>query len=210
MIVRKTHQPIAAEVGVLNWFYVAASHLDHVGMGVLRFGLVLVLVWIGGLKFAKYEADGIVPFVANSPLMRFVYHHPAPEYRQHLSKEGELNQTHRQWHETNGTYTFAAILGCVIIGIGLLIALHPVSPGLAAFGSFLLILMSFTTLSFLITTPEAWVPSLGDSVHGFPYLSGAGRLVVKDFIMFGAAIVTMVDSAKVHLRGVRNVEPPTV
>jgi uncharacterized membrane protein YkgB len=60
--------------------------------------------------------------------------------------------------------------------------------------------MSFVTLSFLITTPECWVPPLGDAQHGFPYLSGAGRLVVKDAIMMGAALVTMADSAKAYLR----------
>ncbi|MFP1455029.1 DUF417 family protein [Escherichia coli] len=46
--------------------------------------------------------------------------------------------------------------------------------------------MAFTTplvtLSFLITTPEAWI-ALGDAHHGFPYLSGAGRLVLKDTLM---------------------------
>ncbi len=31
-------------------------------------------------------------------------------------------------------------------------------------------------------------------------LSGAGRLVVKDFIMLGAAMVTMADSAQAALR----------
>jgi hypothetical protein len=41
---------------------------------------------------------------------------------------------------------------------------------------------------------------LGDVQHGFPYLSGAGRLVVKDAIMMGAALVTMADSAKAYLR----------
>jgi reactive chlorine resistance protein C len=60
--------------------------------------------------------------------------------------------------------------------------------------------MSFVTLSFLVTTPECWVPPLGDAQHGFPYLSGAGRLVVKDAIMMGAALVTMADSAKAYLR----------
>ena len=33
----------------------------------------------------------------------------------------------------------------------------------------------FVTLSFLVTTPEAWVAALGDAQHGFPYLSDAGR-----------------------------------
>jgi uncharacterized membrane protein YkgB len=60
--------------------------------------------------------------------------------------------------------------------------------------------MSLVTLSFLVTTPECWVPNLGDTVHGFPYLSGAGRLVIKDAIMMGAALVTMADSAKSYLR----------
>lgn len=180
--------------------YAKAAALDRIGMGLLRLGLVVVLVWIGALKFAQYEADGIVPLVANSPLMSFFYHHPAPEYRGYMNKEGELIPAHKQWHESNGTYPFARGLGLVIISIGVLIALDSFLPQLAALGSFLLILMAFTTLSFLVTTPEAWVPALGDAVHGFPYLSGTGRLVVKDAIMLGAAVVTLADSAKAYLR----------
>ena len=38
-----------------------------------RIGLIVVLVWIGGLKVFHYEGEGIVPFVANSPLMSFFY-----------------------------------------------------------------------------------------------------------------------------------------
>jgi uncharacterized membrane protein YkgB len=188
------------EPSAMRRIYLAAARLDRVGMGLLRLGLVVVLVWIGGLKFASYEADSIVPLVANSPVMSFFYHHPAPEYRAYMNKEGELNQAHRQWHETNGTYPFAIGLGIVIVSIGVLIALHPYLPQLAVVGSFLLILMACTTLSFLVTTPEAWVPALGDSAHGFPYLSGVGRLVVKDAIMLGGAVVTLADSAKSYLR----------
>jgi len=61
----------------------------------------------------------------------------------------------------------------------------------AAVGSALVAGMSLVTLSFLITTPECWVPALGSPEHGFPLLSGAGRLVVKDAMMMGAALVTM-------------------
>jgi uncharacterized membrane protein YkgB len=191
------------EPGFIQRIYAKAATLDRVGIGLLRLGLVLVLVWIGGLKFADYEADGIVPLVANSPLMSFFYHHPAPEYHGYMNKEGELNAAHRQWHETNGTYPFARGLGLVIISIGVLIALHPFRPQLAAVGSFLLVLMACTTLSFLVTTPEAWVPALGDAAHGFPYLSGTGRLIVKDAIMLGGAVVTLADSAKAYLRRAR-------
>jgi len=193
----------AREVSAIERIYRAAARLDRVGMGLLRLGLVVVLLWIGGLKFASYEADSIVPLVANSPLMSFFYHHPVPEYRAYMNKEGELNVAHRAWHESNGTYPFAIGLGIVIVSIGLLIALHPWLPQLATVGSFLLILMACTTLSFLVTTPEAWVPALGDGAHGFPFLSGTGRLVVKDAIMLGGAVATMADSAKSYLGRVK-------
>jgi reactive chlorine resistance protein C len=192
-----------SESVVGRWFLATllfASNLDRLAMGMLRAALVIVLVWIGGLKFVDYEADSIVPLVANSPVMSFLYRHPA-EYRTHMNKEGELNAQHREWHQHNGTYVFSHCLGAVIVGIGLLIALYPVRPELSVLGSGLLILMSCTTLSFLLTTPEAWVPALGDANHGFPYLSGSGRLIVKDFIMLSAAFVTLADSAKVALSG---------
>ncbi len=117
-----------------------------------------------------------------------------------MNREGELIPSHRAWHESNGTYRFSNGLGVVIVSIGLLIALYPISPRLSALGSFILIFMALTTLSFLVTTPEAWVPALGDSAHGFPYLSGVGRLVIKDLIMLGAAVVTLADSAQAALR----------
>jgi reactive chlorine resistance protein C len=48
-------------------------------------------------------------------------------------------------------------------------------------------LTPFVTLSFLVTTPEARVLALGDAQHGFPYLSGAGRLVIKDVALMAGA-----------------------
>lgn len=87
-------------------------------------------------------------------------------------------------------------MGAVIVALGALVAAHWWRPELGVLGSFLVVGMSFVTLSFLVTTPETWVPALGDAHHGFPYLSGRGRLVVKDVIMLGAALVTMADSAK--------------
>ncbi len=177
-----------------------AARADRAAMIVARIGLVLVLVWIGGLKVFAYEDEGIVPFVANSPLMSFFYHQPAGEYRQHMNPAGELVPANREWHERNGTYLFAYGLGAVIVALGVMIALHPWLPQVAAVGSLLVFLMSFVTLSFLITTPECWVPALGSPQHGFPLLDRPGLLVVKDSIMMGAALVTMADSAKAYLR----------
>ena len=88
----------------------------------------------------------------------------------------------------------------MIVPYGLMLCLHPWLPQVAPLGSFLVFVMSFVTLSFLMTTPECWVPALGNAEHGFPLLSsGAGRLVIKDAIMMGAALVTMADSARAYL-----------
>ena len=40
---------------------------------IVRYGLAIVLLWYGGLKFMSYEADGIVGLVSESPLMSWVY-----------------------------------------------------------------------------------------------------------------------------------------
>src|SRR5215469_1465680 len=195
-----TTESVDAQKNVITRILTIVSSLDRVGMGLLRVGLVVVLIWIGGLKFAGYEADGIVPLVANSPFISSLYHHPAPEYKHYINKEGELKPANKEWHQSNGTYPVSYGLGVIIVSLGILIALYPIRPELSAIGSFLLIFMAFTTLSFLVTTPEAWVPALGDANHGFPYLSGVGRLVVKDSIMLGAAFLTMTDAARESLR----------
>lgn len=176
-----------------------ASRLDKLGITLTRVGLIVVLLWIGGLKVFRYEADGIVPFVANSPTMSFFYADPG-NYKAHKNPEGALVPENRAWHEANRTYQFAYGLGAVIVLYGLLVCLHLWLPQVAAVGSFLVFTMSLVTLSFLITTPECWVPNPGDAQHGLPYLSGAGRLVIKDAIMMGAALVTMSDSAKSYLQ----------
>ena len=56
-------------VALFEW----ASSMDRGAAAVTRLALIVVLLWIGGLKAAKYEADSIVPFVANSPFIRFFY-----------------------------------------------------------------------------------------------------------------------------------------
>ena len=193
---------------ITNAFELAARSRG-LGLTLTRIGLVTVLVWIGALKIYKYEADGIVPFVANSPTMSFFYTHPAPEYKKHMNPEGAVVPANRSWHESNFTYPFAIGLGAVIVIYGLLIALHPWLPQLAAVGSGLVVIMSLVTLSFLITTPESWVPNLGGPEHGFPLLSGRGRLVIKDAIMLGAAWVTMADSAAVYLQKIGRRSPGT-
>ncbi|ETZ22682.1 DUF417 family protein [Pedobacter sp. V48] len=175
------------------------ANLDQLGKNAIRFGIVIVFLWIGGLKFFTYEADGVVPFVANSPFMSFFYNHPA-EYKSYMNKEGDLIPANHQWHIANNTYGFSAGLGVFLITLAILVSLHKVAPLASIIGSALIFLMSIGTLSFLVTTPESWVPHLTDEQWGFPYLSGRGRLVIKDIVILGGALITMSESAKLYLK----------
>lgn len=165
----------------------------------MRIAIFIVMAWIGGLKAFHYEADGIVPFVANSPLMRFFYQHPE-EYAQYKNPEGKEVAKNIAWHTSNGTYVFSRFLGAVIAGIGVLVLLGIWLPKTGLFGGLLTVGMALVTLSFLITTPETYVPNLGGDfptqAHGFPYLSGAGRMVIKDSIMMAGGLICAADSAR--------------
>src|SRR5690606_40355340 len=67
----------------------------------IRVSICIVMVWIGGLKALQYEADGIVPFVANSPVMSFFYSKEAPESQQYKTPEGKTVQKNLEWHNEN-------------------------------------------------------------------------------------------------------------
>ncbi len=138
-----------------------ADLIEALGRHGVRYGLVLVLLWIGGMKFTAYEAEGISGFVSNSPLMFWAYH---------LFSKGQLS----------------AILGAVELLTALLIALRPFSARLSAVGSALAVGMFLTTLTFLFSTPGVIETSLG-----FPALSVVpGQFLIKDVVLLGAALWT--------------------
>src|SRR5438094_278114 len=141
------------------------DRLKSIGMHIARYGLAIVLLWIGGMMLTAYQAEGIRPLVANSPLMSWVY--------RVMSVGG-----------------FSSLLGVVEIAIGVLIALRPVWPRGSAVGSALASGMFLTTLGFLVTTP-GWEPSLG----GFPALSALpGQSLLKDIVRLGASLFTAGES----------------
>ncbi len=176
----------------LSW----TASSQKLGINLIRISILIIFVWIGGLKFWNYEAEGIVPFVANSPFMNFFYNKTAPEYKEYKMKEGEFNAAKQQWHKDNNTYGFSHGLGVLIMSIGILVFIGMFSPKAGLIGAALAIIMTIGTLSFLVTTPEVWVPDLGSGEHGFPLLSGAGRLVIKDTAILAGAIVLLADSAQ--------------
>ena len=176
--------------------------------------IFIVMAWIGGLKVVQYEADGIVPFVTNSPFFSYMYSKKdivdngkgkmVAEYNLHKNPEGLVVPKNIEWHKQNGTYTVSYLIGAMICTIGTLVLLGIWFPKLGLIGGLLTFGMSIVTRSFLITTPETWVPNLGNPAlgitespnHGFPYLSGAGRLVLKDIIMSAAGLIVASNAAR--------------
>jgi reactive chlorine resistance protein C len=149
-----------------------SSRVEAIGRELARYGLVVVVAWIGLMKFTAYEAEGIRPYVENSPLMSWVY---GP-----LSVRG-----------------FSTVLGVVEVAIALLIAARPMSPRTSALGSALAVGMFLTTLSFMATTPGVWEPSLG----GFPALSARpGQFLIKDLALLGISLWTLGESWKTSVR----------
>jgi uncharacterized membrane protein YkgB len=139
-----------------------AQLMEHV---LLRYGLALVLLWIGGMKFTSYEAHGILGLEQNSPLMRPLL-------------------------AALGVQGLANLLGVTEITTAALLVAGRFSPRLGLIGSAIAIVMFLTTLTFLVTTP-GWEPLLG----GFPALSSSvGQFLVKDFVLLGAAAYTARES----------------
>jgi uncharacterized membrane protein YkgB len=136
-----------------------AHFIEVIGQRIIRYGLAVVILWIGAMKFTAYEAAGIQPLVAHSPLMAWMY--------DFLGVRGVSN-----------------LLGVVEILTAVLIASRSVSAWVCAAGSAMAIGMFLTALTFLFSTP-GWEPSLG----GFPALSALpGQFLVKDVVLLGAAV----------------------
>ena len=151
-----------------------SEKLQRTGIAIMRYGLAIVIGWIGAMKFTAYEANGIQPLVANSPFMSWVY--------EILSVQG-----------------FSNALGMLEIAIAIMIAARPISAMVSAMGSALAIGLFLTTLSFLFTTP-GWESSLG----GFPALSVVpGQFLLKDLVLLGAAFWSLGEALK-HQQNLRS------
>ena len=84
-------------------FLQVAASTQKLGINLIRISILIIFVWIGGLKFWNYEAEGIVPFVANSPFMSFFYTKSAPEYKtyklRYEEREKSISEAYTEYNE---------------------------------------------------------------------------------------------------------------
>lgn len=142
----------------------AQLKLETLGVSITRYGLVLVLLLIGFLKFTPAEAAGIQPLIAHSPLMSWLY--------VILSVKGVSN-----------------LIGAIEITVAVLMALRPGSAKASFVGSLGSIVTFLLTTSFLFSTPGAVQLS-----HGLPVLGDAGQFLIKDVVLLGASFWTAAEA----------------
>jgi uncharacterized membrane protein YkgB len=137
----------------------AADRLEAAAGGVLRYGLVAILLFFGTFKFTAVEANAIQPLVANSPFLSWLY-------------------------SVASVRGVSGVIGTIEIAVALLIASRRFSPGLSAIGGLGGVATFAITLSFLFTTPGLWV-----SVPGFPLpvTNEIGGFLIKDLFLLGAS-----------------------
>lgn len=124
----------------------------------LRFSVVVVLVWIGAMKFTAYEAGAIQGLVASSPLTSWLY--------SIFSVQSASN-----------------LIGSVELLTAIALVVGPFNRKIAVLGALSAAVTFLVTLSFLLTAP-VWEASLG----GFPALNVLpGQFLLKDIVLLAAA-----------------------
>ena len=108
--------------------------LYTVGVGILRYGLVFLLLMWGAAKFTQFEAELIKPLVENSPFVSWLY----PVF---------------------GVRGASAIFGLFEVTAAILVASRRWFPRASGYASLVTVPMFLVTLSFLVTTPGVFEPS---------------------------------------------------
>ena len=144
------------------------DRLDGAASGVLRYGLVAILLFFGAFKFTAAEAAGIQPLVSHSPFLSWLY-------------------------SVAGVRAVSNGIGVTEILVALLIGARRFSASLSALGSLAAVGLFATTVSFLVTTPGVFA-----SVPGFPVPvpNEVGAFLVKDLFLLGAALWSAAESLR--------------
>ncbi|WP_417485151.1 DUF417 family protein [Maricaulis salignorans] len=130
------------------------SKTRAISLPVMWCGLVVVLVWVGLMKFTAAEAAGIAPLIASSPLFSWM---------QAFMPEQAIS----------------GLIGVIEILTALALLGYWFNPRLFRIGLLMSIITFLMTLSFLFTYPGAWDADLG----GFPALSRSGHFLLKDLAL---------------------------
>ena len=127
---------------------------------ITSIGMIVMLLWAGSYKMTAAGAEGIIPLVANSPLI--------------------------SWHfKLFGPYVGSDLIGLTEITAAVLMIAGYWKPKAGVIGGLIACVMFFITSTMVITTPDAIV-----AVHGIShmrYMSFLGLFLFKDVISLGVS-----------------------
>lgn len=129
-------------------------------LALLRWALVVVFIWFGGMKFTAYEAAGIAPFIEHSPIMSWL-------------------------HALFGIRGASSLLGVIELSTAAALILGAFLPICSALGAAMSAATYLITLTFFLSTPGVAEATAG----GFPAISAVpGQFLLKDLVLLAASL----------------------
>lgn len=135
-------------------------------LALLRWALVIVFLWFGAMKFTAYEANGIAPFVINSPIMSWL-------------------------HSLFGVQGASYVIGVLELSTAAALIIGAFQPIFSALGAAMSAATYLITLTFFLSTPGVAEATAG----GFPAISALpGQFLLKDVVLLAASLSLLVAS----------------
>ncbi|MBR8460425.1 YkgB family protein [Burkholderia dolosa] len=137
-------------------------------LALLRWALVVIFLWFGAMKFTAYEANGIAPFIVNSPLM--------------------------SWLNTLlGVRGASDVIGVLELSTAAALIAGAFQPVFSALGAAMSAATYLVTLTFFLSTPGVAEATAG----GFPAISAVpGQFLIKDLVLLAASLCLLVASIR--------------
>jgi len=155
LIYHKEEKPVKQIIKWLDKFGILESDLDY---HLVRASMVIIFLFFGYQKWFNYEAQVLIPYISNGPLISWMY--PAFGIR--------------------GACYFLGVSEW-LFGVLLFLGFWNKTAGiLGAAGSCASFVSTVTILPFM---PGAWAPSAG----GFPAMTGTGAFLMKDVVLLAAS-----------------------
>jgi uncharacterized membrane protein YkgB len=142
----------------------SVGSLSH--LALLRWALVVIFLWFGGMKFTAYEAGGIHPFIVNSPFMSWL-------------------------NTVFGIQGASYVIGVLELSTAAALILGAFRPFFSALGAAMSAATYAITLTFFLTTPGVAEATAG----GFPAISAMpGQFLLKDLVLLAASLSLLLAS----------------
>ncbi len=145
---------------------------DALAISVLRWTMVLIFLWFGGMKFAAYEAEGVAGIARNYWAFGWLY-------------------------PLAGVAGTAMVIGIIEITAGALMAAGQRIALASLVGGAMGVITFLITLSFMLSAPMVWQDG-----YGFPALGGTGQFLIKDIVLLAACLLLARDGIRQHRTGV--------